>query len=499
MSQLFNGFSKSIYQIKYVITLTLAVTLLASCSSAHQNSIFRKAQTDQSSILVDAKQRLILTSKTAKPTDSDRLLLACAEPSPDVFSTIASTVGASGTYSDGERDILLQYARSIAESGIDIGLRTQTIQVLRDMMYRLCERYFNGAIDETQFEQQAARDQRLIVSVLAIEQLTGAVRPSRAGTVAVTRNDMGRGLLDAQKLLNEAVANKDIEEKKHNTATENLVKAQTELTTLKTASINASDSLKAANESVTPLQTSSDNSKKAYDEKKMEYDDAKKISDAPNSPQAAKDKTKLLQTQLTALKTKYDNDLKNLNQAKAGVVAKETASSEAAQAVLETENSLQELQKVVNDTDKLLKDAVTNVDSLQKARDAANKSVSESSVSVTFENRSEADSRLSTATAEKLATAVTDIVKETFDDDEFLRTCLTIFNDDVSELVKSEKADITVTEKSLRGICNGYIVNRAIDRHVINKLTLANELKGSSISDDLWELLLSRGDEKDTK
>ncbi|HMP44244.1 MAG TPA: hypothetical protein PKD99_03990, partial [Sphingopyxis sp.] len=39
------------------------------------------------------------------------------------------------------------------------------------------ERYLNGAIGELEMSVQAARDQRIIVSILAIEQLTGVVTP----------------------------------------------------------------------------------------------------------------------------------------------------------------------------------------------------------------------------------------------------------------------------------------------------------------------------------
>ena len=86
----------------------------------------------------------------------------------------------------------LQFSRSISESGASIGLRTQTITVLRDMMYRLCERYLNGATTESEFVTQAGRDRRLIVSVLAIEQLTGAVQPRTVVVGASSHSPAGR-------------------------------------------------------------------------------------------------------------------------------------------------------------------------------------------------------------------------------------------------------------------------------------------------------------------
>ena len=68
----------------------------------------------------------------------------------------------------------LELALSSSETGATIA-RTQTINMLREMMYRTCERYLSGALGPAEFSIQAARDQRLMVSILAIEQLTGAV------------------------------------------------------------------------------------------------------------------------------------------------------------------------------------------------------------------------------------------------------------------------------------------------------------------------------------
>jgi hypothetical protein len=82
------------------------------------------------------------------------------------------------------------------------------------MMYRTCERYLSGAITPDQFAIQAIRDQRMIVSVLAIEQLTGVVTPPtvviRASGDASTGSATGEGLkvlADAQKAVRTAENN----------------------------------------------------------------------------------------------------------------------------------------------------------------------------------------------------------------------------------------------------------------------------------------------------
>ena len=129
--------------------------------------------------LIDAKQRAILSS-----TVNDRFRF-CAEPSPDAFTTFSSVLNLS-------KDETATLRAALSESGVNIGLRTQTITVLRDMMYRLCERYLNEGINSEALTIQAARDQRLIASILAIEQLTGAVQPRMVHvTTDVSEGDDG--------------------------------------------------------------------------------------------------------------------------------------------------------------------------------------------------------------------------------------------------------------------------------------------------------------------
>ena len=174
--------------------IALAACLVATSGCANLNSIYRTHSVRTGEIVLsDAKQRAILTNyesvpimseydaATKKTTYSKKLGVLtryCAEPSPDVFTVLSSSLAAAGNASltQESREIAVNIASQISESGATIQ-RTQTIQTLREMMYRLCERYINGALTDESFEAQAARDHRIIVSILAIEQLTNAVRP----------------------------------------------------------------------------------------------------------------------------------------------------------------------------------------------------------------------------------------------------------------------------------------------------------------------------------
>ena len=118
-------------------------------------------------LLVDAKQRAITNAVVGGA------LRVCAEPSPDALTALAASAGFS--LSRAEAAALATNA-SLAEGAASIGLRTQSIQLMRDAMYRLCEGYLSGAIDGLAFETLQRRFQSSMVAILAIEQLTGAVR-----------------------------------------------------------------------------------------------------------------------------------------------------------------------------------------------------------------------------------------------------------------------------------------------------------------------------------
>ncbi|MBO9670983.1 MAG: hypothetical protein J7485_10735 [Sphingobium sp.] len=132
-------------------------------------------------VTVDAKQRSILV---LPPNDGTASWRVCAEAAPDVFSAYATSVGARGNKSGGEFSLASNETAASLE-------RSQAINMLRESLYRTCERYASGAINKAQFIVQAARDQRSMIAFLAIEQLTGAVRPkstliSPGGTAAST-------------------------------------------------------------------------------------------------------------------------------------------------------------------------------------------------------------------------------------------------------------------------------------------------------------------------
>lgn len=178
--------------------------LLATClllgGCAELTSIHRgyDAQPETASILsVDAKQRNVLITPHL---EGEKRTIICAEPNPDFASVLASSL--SGGFGSG--DSSAQVATALSETGANIGLRTQSIQLLRDAMYRLCEGYAAGAFDKADFHNLHLRYQAAMVSILAIEQLTGYARPT---TVIIGTNAAASGydgLAIAQKQLDDA-------------------------------------------------------------------------------------------------------------------------------------------------------------------------------------------------------------------------------------------------------------------------------------------------------
>ena len=185
---------------KLLLGLVIA-TQLAGCTWGNWHSIYRKYDlTDGSpnSLSIGVKQRVVLAKAFSDPK-----IIACAEPSPDALSAVTAAIaGRADAQGYGGGDVSL----ATAESVLNIGLRTQTIQILRDAMYRLCEAYFNGAINQREMISLQKRYQNSMVALLAIEQLTGATTPRQSYVFAGGTADTGKHLLEAQSALEQGEA-----------------------------------------------------------------------------------------------------------------------------------------------------------------------------------------------------------------------------------------------------------------------------------------------------
>jgi hypothetical protein len=184
-----------------LVLMTLTATLLTTgCGNFSAINMNKSLPKDSPNVLsMDSKQRGILSNvveeKSAGATTGMTTFVTrtriCAEPPPDVFTAIALSLAAEAEAGKTPAHVNAngKLAAGLSENASTIE-RTQTVNVLREMMYRNCERYMNGAMNADAFTVQAARDHRLILDLLAIEQLTGV---ARAQATALTTNSKALG------------------------------------------------------------------------------------------------------------------------------------------------------------------------------------------------------------------------------------------------------------------------------------------------------------------
>ena len=183
-------------QVTRISAILLAVMVLTGCASL--NSIHRTHDFKTGSAIIDAKQRAIIAREDLKNG-----VLVCAEPSPDAMSAYAAELaGKVGV----PNKVAAEFVGSFHEGSSFVGLRTQSIQLLRDESYRLCEAHMNGFISKEEYSILLRRQQRITVALLAIEQLTGAIRPPN-----ISINT--KGVVELSKGVDELVLQKEYKNK----------------------------------------------------------------------------------------------------------------------------------------------------------------------------------------------------------------------------------------------------------------------------------------------
>lgn len=152
--------------------LLASAILLSACSPP--GVIHRTSTLGSHNILaVDANQRLVIEGVV----DGERVI--CTEPSPDAVAAHAAQLAATAnaTLAEGKAasaSLAAGYSQSVAS----LAMRTQTIQVLRDGYFRLCEARLNNLIDRKDYQVIVAFIDEFIATVAAIEAIGGTVQVS---------------------------------------------------------------------------------------------------------------------------------------------------------------------------------------------------------------------------------------------------------------------------------------------------------------------------------
>ncbi len=175
--------------IARLVVVLLAGSALGACTGTINNA---RSVTGPGVHYVDARQRAVIINPMVAPKGSGDqsksgqnpggrdnrrpAFRSCSEPQPDVFTALAVSLGLDVGLAPSTGTDAVKVATALSENASTIS-RTQTINLLRESFFRTCERSLNDSQMSPEMLVQAARDQRMMVSVLAIEQLTGAVTP----------------------------------------------------------------------------------------------------------------------------------------------------------------------------------------------------------------------------------------------------------------------------------------------------------------------------------
>lgn len=121
--------------------------------------------------VLEAEERLLIYTETSKGDGKDKVTtgVMCPEPSPDALKTLAASMNV-------EKQDVAAIAAAYSEGGANIGLRTHSIQLLRDQLFAICQAYANEGITAPTYQMLLTRNQRNTVALMAIEQLTGVLR-----------------------------------------------------------------------------------------------------------------------------------------------------------------------------------------------------------------------------------------------------------------------------------------------------------------------------------
>lgn len=169
--------------LRVFVVLLLAFTAVG-CANYHsinretslpskEDANYSFLHTSSKAVHLDIKQRVVI-SKDGGPSGDD---IVCAEPSPDALSAFASAAGGGANvqgYGNAAAALVLSEAAS------SVGLRTQSITLMRDALYRICEAYYNGQLTRADVKLLLTRTQDMTAAVVSIEQLTGAVVAQQA-------------------------------------------------------------------------------------------------------------------------------------------------------------------------------------------------------------------------------------------------------------------------------------------------------------------------------
>lgn len=168
--------------------LVLGALALVGCGTFKQKSVTGETGT-LSVIAAKSSDHLVFVRDRNATSDREADRISCAMPAPE-FLDASSATGSLGV---GVPKIGANLGFGNAQSAAFVGMRTQTIQLLRDSLFRLCEAHMNGALSKEQYNIALISMPELFVTMMAVDVVGGAaiapavtLTPTVAGTSQAT-------------------------------------------------------------------------------------------------------------------------------------------------------------------------------------------------------------------------------------------------------------------------------------------------------------------------
>lgn len=142
--------------------------------------------------VLEAEERLLVYTEKTTEFSNHKVTtgVMCPEPSPDALKTLAASMNI-------EKQDVAAMAAAYSEGGANIGLRTHSIQLLRDQLFSICQGYANGAITAPAYQMLLTRNQRNTVALMAVEQLTGVLRTPNVTLSGASSVGTNKELIDS--------------------------------------------------------------------------------------------------------------------------------------------------------------------------------------------------------------------------------------------------------------------------------------------------------------
>lgn len=163
------------------VFLVVIALILQACAVAPKAHLIQTKLPSHDFIATDSRLRIIAIAKQGIFSTTglvDPIRIICTEPSPDVATTLANSLGVGISvlgYGSGS------LSAHQVEGLVQLGERTAAIQLLRDKMYQTCLAYANGAISGTTYSLVMSRLDDAIVTLSLADGVARAFGRKLAG------------------------------------------------------------------------------------------------------------------------------------------------------------------------------------------------------------------------------------------------------------------------------------------------------------------------------